>query len=56
MFSTHLKEKFCFKVAVILSSANVFNLDQSKNLLFGKELILFYLDLYLQTMDDPVVK
>ena len=29
---------FFFSVAFILSSANAFHLDQSKNLLFGKEL------------------
>ena len=40
MFSTHSKKNFCFKSTVILSSKNVFNLEQSKNLLFGKELNL----------------
>ena len=30
MFSTHPEKNFCFKVALILSSANAFNLDKSK--------------------------
>ena len=30
--------EICFKVSFILSSANAFNLDQSKNLSFGKVL------------------
>ena len=38
MFSTHLKTNFNFSVAFILSSGNAFNLVQSKNLSFGKEL------------------
>ena len=40
MFSTLPRKKFNFSVTFILSSASVFNLDQSKNLLFGKELYL----------------
>ena len=38
MFSTHPKKNFCVYVTFILSSANAFNLDPSKNLLFGQEL------------------
>ena len=38
MFSTHPKTNFSFAVTFTLSSANAFNLDQSKNWLFGKEL------------------
>ena len=38
-FSTHLKTNCNFSVAFNLSSAHAFNLDQSKILLFGKELI-----------------
>ena len=38
MFSTCPKTNFNFSVTFILSSTNAFNLDQSKNLLFGKEL------------------
>ena len=38
MFSTLPKTKFYFTVTFILLSANAFNLDQSKNLSFGKEL------------------
>ena len=39
MFSSHPKKNFCFQVTFILSSANALNLDQSKKLLLGKELI-----------------
>ena len=38
MFSTLPKTNFTFSFGFILSSANAFNLDQSKILLFGKEL------------------
>ena len=38
IFYTHPKKNFCCEVAFILSSANAFNLDQSENLSFGKEL------------------
>ena len=38
MFSTLPKTNFNFSVTFILSSAIAFNLDQSKNLPFGKEL------------------
>ena len=38
MFSTLPKTNFNFSVAFNLSSANAFNLDQSKILLCGKEL------------------
>ena len=38
MFSTLPKRNFNFSVAFILLSARSFNLDQSKNLSFGKEL------------------
>ena len=37
-FSTLPKTNFNFSVTFILSSENVFNLDQSKNMLFGNEL------------------
>ena len=35
-----LKKNFNVSLRVFLSSANAFNLDQSKNLLFGKDLTL----------------
>ena len=38
MFSTLPNTNFKFSAKSILSSANAFNLNQSKNLLFGKEL------------------
>ena len=38
MFSTLPETNFNFSVTFILLSANAFNLDQSKILLFGKEL------------------
>ena len=38
MFYTYSKKNSCFQITIILSSANAFNLDQSKNLSFGKEL------------------
>ena len=38
MFSFIPKSNFNFSVTVILSSANALNLDQSKNVLFQKEL------------------
>ena len=38
MFSTLPKTNFDFSVTFILSSANALNFDQSKVLLFGKEL------------------
>ena len=40
MFSTLLKREISILASLNLSSANTFNLDQSKNLLFGKELKL----------------
>ena len=40
MFSTHPKTNFIFSVTFSLLSANAFNLDQSKILLFGTELAL----------------
>ena len=40
--SIHPQKNFCFSVTFILSSANAFNLDQSKNLSFGKELSICY--------------
>ena len=40
MFSTLPETNFNYAVTLDLSSANAFNLDQSKNLLFGKELTL----------------
>ena len=39
MFSTHVKKNLRVLSEFILWSANAFNLDQSKNLSFGKELI-----------------
>ena len=38
LFSTLTKTNFNFFVTFNLSAANAFNLDQSQNLLFGKEL------------------
>ena len=38
MFSTIPKTKFIFSVTLIVMSADILNLDQSKNLSFGKEL------------------
>ena len=40
MFSTQDKTNFSVTVTFILMSASVFSLEQSKNLLFGKELNL----------------
>ena len=40
MFSTHPKTYFNFLITFILPSANALNLDQSKILSLGKELIL----------------
>ena len=40
MLSTLLKPNFNVSVIFILSSANAFNLDQSKILSFGKEMML----------------
>ena len=34
----HPRKNFCFKLHLILWSANALNLDQSKNLSFGKKL------------------
>ena len=42
MFSTRPKTNFSFSVTFILSSASAFNLDQSKNLSFGKWLRKMY--------------
>ena len=42
MFSTHLKPYFSFLFTFILLSANAFNLDQSKFLLFGEGLNIFW--------------
>ena len=39
MFSTLPKTNFSYSVIFNLSSANAVNLDQSKNLLFAKELV-----------------
>ena len=38
MFSTLPKTNFGFSITFIISSASAFNLDQSKNLSFGREL------------------
>ena len=43
MFSTHPQINFIFSVTIILSSAKAFNLDQTQNLLFSKELALYHL-------------
>ena len=40
MFSTLSKTNFSFSVTFTLSSANAVNLDQSKILSFGKELMI----------------
>ena len=45
MFSTLPNTNFNFLVTFILSSAKALNLDQSKTLLFGKELNNLILDL-----------
>ena len=39
MFSTNPKKNICCQVTFLLSSANAFNLDQSKYLSFGKGII-----------------
>ena len=44
MFSTLLKTKFNFSAKLNLSSANAFDLEQSKNVTFGKQLISSHLD------------
>ena len=44
------KTDFSFLFTFILSSANGFNLDRSKNLLFGEELTLYHI---IQTFNDP---
>ena len=46
MFFTYPKKNFCFYITFILSSANTFNLDQSKDLSFGKELMTIKLILF----------
>ena len=38
IFSIIFKTNLIFSISFILSSSNAFNLDQSKTLLFGKEL------------------
>ena len=49
MFSTYFKKNFCFLSYTILSSASALNLDQSKNLSFGKGLISYQI---IQTLDN----
>ena len=39
------KKKFPFNIKFILLSANAFNLDQSQNLLFGKDLSPLFTEL-----------
>ena len=39
LISTHPETNFCFWATFILSSANALNLDQSKSLSFGEELM-----------------
>ena len=51
MFSTLSKTKIIMSSNSILLSANAFNLDQSKNLMFGKELNI---DEALQYLSQPV--
>ena len=53
MFSTRPKTNFSFWVTFILLSANAFNLGQSINLSFGKELTLY---LTYQYFYDPWAK
>ena len=50
MFSTLPKPNFYFSVTFILLSANAFNLDQSKNLLFGNKVFLYEIIL---TFNNP---
>ena len=48
MVSTLRKTNFKFSVGFMLSSANAFNLEQSKNLSFGKEIM----DIMLEELHD----
>ena len=50
------KKNFRFPVTFILSSANAFNLDLSKNLSFGKELTLDHMNKYLRTFAADSLK
>ena len=49
IFSVFPKTNFCFSVMFIMSSASAFNLDQSKNLSFSKELktVLSFYSLFI---------
>ena len=53
MFSTLPKPNFYFSVTFIKSSANAFNLDQSKSFLFGRELIWLDLCYPVLTFNGP---
>ena len=60
MFSTLPKTNVNFSFTFILSSANAFNLDQSKILSFGKEFkkfhwVLFNKCFYQEVYEDPDV-
>ena len=43
---------FNFSATFILSSANVFTLDENKNLLFGKQLTLYHTILYKNSFEN----
>ena len=58
MFSTLPKTNFSFFFTFILSSANAFNLDQSKNMSFGKESKVMHANemlLFTQKLGDVFV-
>ena len=50
MLVTIPRTNFNFSATFVLSSANTFNLNQSKNLSFGKELTLYHT---IPTFNDP---
>ena len=54
MFFAHSKTNFIFSIAINLLSANAFNLEQSKILLFGKELSQIYFNIYTSFQFGPV--
>ena len=51
MFPIHSKKNFLFSVTFSLSSANVFNVEQSKNVSFGKELKILLVNPYLDELE-----
>ena len=57
-FSTNSKKKFCCQVTFIFSSANALNLEQSKNLPFGKGLRRSFQKIYVVicSLTFPVFK